>query len=128
MRREIKIVSLRKLARKPYKVMAKYQSIYTKFSEIRSESLVKQEKTTTNGKPTNGKDSVNKKLNDLKSDDEIVDVEASDNSNEQIIKHKMNGEGKKITAEEHAVVNDEEIDTNNDIDSVKQAEHVVVLD
>lgn len=139
LRREIKVLSMRKLARKPYKVMSKYQNIYTKFAEIRAESLAKIEKTsdvktttTTNGgtKQVNGNSaSANKKTNDLKSDDEIVDVEASDNSNELILnKHKINGDSttKTITTtnndEDQSM--DEDTDSKNDIES----KPVVVLD
>jgi hypothetical protein len=131
LRREIKIVSLRKLARKPYKVMAKYQNIYTKFSEIRSEYLAKLEKSSVNNK-LNGKETTaseidtKKKMNEFKSDDEIVDIEASDNSNEQVTKHKMNGESKR-KLEDELGVNNEELENNNDIDSNKP-EPLVVLD
>jgi len=123
LRREIKIVSLRKLARKPSKIMSKYTTIYTKFSEIRKESLAKIRKTTSetvlNGNSkTNGQE---KKL-DLKSDDEIVDVEASDNSNELILKHKLNGTETKMGDK---LDEDEQIEAStND----EKPEPVVVLD
>ncbi len=111
--------------------MAKYQNIYTKFSEIRSEYLAKLEKSSVNNK-LNGKETTaseidtKKKMNEFKSDDEIVDIEASDNSNEQVTKHKMNGESKR-KLEDELGVNNEELENNNDIDSNKP-EPLVVLD
>lgn len=132
LRREIKIASLRKLARKPYKILPKYQGIYTKFSEIRLESLAKLEKSSVsskhNGKETTASEiNAKKKLNEFKSDDEIVDVEASDNSNELLTKHKMNGESNEKMVDELATTNDEEVENNNEINSNKP-EPVVVLD
>ena len=103
--------------------MSKYTTIYTKFSEIRKESLAKIRKTTSetvlNGNSkTNGQE---KKL-DLKSDDEIVDVEASDNSNELILKHKLNGTETKMGDK---LDEDEQIEAStND----EKPEPVVVLD
>lgn len=124
LRREIKIASLRKMARKPYKILQKYQNLYNKFSEIRTESLAKLNgKLNGAGKDvTSGPDAIKKTT----SDDEIVDVETSD-SNEVVTKHKMNGDSKQVDGDEK---HEEQLNDDDDakMDDKQPAEPVVVLD
>lgn len=121
LRREIKMMTLRKMARKPYRVMSKYQNLYTKFAEIRSESLAK-----LNGKLNGVRDAANTDANKkTTSDDEIVDVETSDSNEVALNKHKMNGESKLVDDEK----NDEQVNDEDDAKmDDKQSEPVVVLD